>query len=185
MSKAKKTLLLAGASAFAILASVAGVNAETPGRYDFLVPVSGKYEVLAFGASGGSIQNPGAVGGLGAGVGGELFLTAGQHLTLFVGGMGADGVSMDGAGYRGGGGGGSFIFLGAGTTDLLVAAGGGGGAGFFGSGGPGLAGQAGGDGIWRVRRSRGVRRPQRTGWRPGGFRTGRRRRRRRIEWPRR
>jgi hypothetical protein len=30
MSKAKKTLLLAGASAFAILASVAGVNAETP-----------------------------------------------------------------------------------------------------------------------------------------------------------
>jgi hypothetical protein len=131
MSKAKKTLLLAGASAFAILASVAGVNAETPGRYDFLVPVSGKYEVLAFGASGGSIQNPGAVGGLGAGVGGELFLTAGQHLTLFVGGMGADGVSMDGAGYGGGGGGGSFIFLGAGTTDLLVAAGGGGGAGFL------------------------------------------------------
>jgi Glycine rich protein len=123
MSKAKKTLLLAGASAFAILASVAGVNAETPGRYDFLVPVSGKYEVLAFGASGGSIQDPGAIGGLGAGVGGELFLTAGQHLTLFVGGMGADGVSMDGARY--GGGGGSFIFLGAGTTDLLVAAGGG------------------------------------------------------------
>jgi hypothetical protein len=45
--------------------------------------------------------------------------------------MGADGVSMDGAGYGGGGGGGSFIFLGAGTTDLLVAAGGGGGAGFL------------------------------------------------------
>jgi hypothetical protein len=41
MIKAKKALLLAGASAFAILAGAAGVNAETPGQYDFLVTVSG------------------------------------------------------------------------------------------------------------------------------------------------
>jgi Glycine rich protein len=147
MIKARKALLLAGASVFAILVSAAAVNAETPGQYDFLVAVSGKYEVIAFGASGGSTQSPGAVGGLGAEVEGELFLTAGQHLTLFVGGMGANGVSAGVAEYGGGGGGGSFIFLGSGTSDLLVAASGGGGAGFFGSGGPGLAGQAGGDGI--------------------------------------
>jgi len=146
MIKARKALLLAGASVFAILVSAAAVKAETPGQYDFLVPANGKYEVIAFGASGGSTQSPGAVVGLGAEVEGELFLTAGQHLTLFVGGMGANGVSTGAAEYGGGGGGGSFIFLGSGTSDLLVAAGGGG-AGFFGSGGPGLAGQAGGDGI--------------------------------------
>ena len=146
MIKARKALLLAGASALAILAGVADVNADVflvPGEHDFLVTVTGKYIIFAEGASGGSTQPPVAAGGLGAIVGGALSLTAGQHLTLFVGGMGADGVAATG----GGGGGGSFVFLGAGTSDLLAAAGGGGGAGYFGSGGPGLAGQAGGDGI--------------------------------------
>jgi hypothetical protein len=146
MIKARKALLLAGASALAILAGVADVNAQlftVPGQHDFLVTVSQEYEIFVSGASGGSTQPPVAVGGLGAEVVGNLFLTAGQHLTLFVGGMGADGVAATG----GGGGGGSFVFLGAGTSDLLAAAGGGGGAGYFGSGGSGLAGQAGGDGI--------------------------------------
>jgi PEP-CTERM motif len=61
------------------------------------------------------------LGGLGAEVSGDVFLTAGEDLTLFVGGQGGSG---------GGAGGG----------------GGGGGAGFNIGGGPGLAGKDGGTG---------------------------------------
>ena len=93
MIKAKKALLLAGASAFAILVGTAAVNAETPGRYDFVVPASGNYFLFVSGASGGIVNSLGAIGGLGAGVEGSLFLTAGEHLTLFAGGMGANGVN--------------------------------------------------------------------------------------------
>jgi hypothetical protein len=101
MIKAKKALLLAGASAFAILVGAAAVNAET-GRYDFVVPPSGNYFLFVSGASGGTVNSLGAIGGLGAGVEGSLFLTAGEHLTLFAGGMGANGVN--GAGGGGGAG---------------------------------------------------------------------------------
>ena len=93
MIKAKKALLLAGASAFALLVGAAAVNAETPGRYDFVVPASGNYFLFVSGASGGIVNSLGAIGGLGAGVEGSLFLTAGEHLTLFAGGMGANGVN--------------------------------------------------------------------------------------------
>ena len=92
MVKARKALLLAGASAFAILVGAAAVNAEISGRYDFVVPASGDYDLFAFGASGGTILSPVAVGGLGAAVDGRMFLTAGQHLILFAGGMGEDGA---------------------------------------------------------------------------------------------
>ncbi|HEV7481154.1 MAG TPA: hypothetical protein VGO05_12855 [Roseiarcus sp.] len=92
MIKAKKALLLAGASAFALLVGAAAVNAET-GRYDFVVPPSGNYFLFVSGASGGTVNSLGAIGGLGAGVEGSLFLTAGEHLTLFAGGMGANGVN--------------------------------------------------------------------------------------------
>jgi hypothetical protein len=140
MIKSTKALLLAGASALAILACAAEANAETftiPGMFSFTASVSGEYAVELLGASGGNptVVRPG-VGGLGAEVSGDVFLTAGEDLTLFVGGQGGSGL------IAGGGGGGSFVFLG---TDVLAVAGGGGGAG-FGAGSPGLAGTSGGTG---------------------------------------
>src|SRR6202453_5466268 len=86
----------------------------------FTAAVSGEYSLEALGASGGNQQER-AHGGLAAEVSGDLFLTAGEDRTLFVGGQGAYGAGLQG----GGGGGGSFVFHG---TDLLAAAGGGGGA---------------------------------------------------------
>jgi PEP-CTERM motif len=137
MIKSTKAFLLAGASALAILASAAEANAETftmPGEVLFPVLVSGEYAVELLGASGGSeTVNFGPAGGLGAEVSGDISLTAGEHLTLFVGGQGVSGT------FAGGGGGGSFVF---GPTGVLAVAGGGGGAG-LGAGGNGQAGTGG------------------------------------------
>ena len=122
MLKSTKRLLLAGASALAILTSVGAADADTysvPGSYDFVVPTSGEYDIVALGASGGNSEN--FVGGLGAGVAGLTYLTSGEELYLIVGGAGAYS-----AGGAGGGGGGSFILT---STSVLAAAGGGGGAG--------------------------------------------------------
>src|ERR1700690_1724206 len=121
MIKSTKALLLAGASALAILACAAEANAETftiPGMFSFTATVSGEYAVELLGSSGGNptVVRP-VVGGLGAEVSGDVFLTAGEDLTLFVGGQGGSG---------------------------LIA--GGGGAGFISDGGPGLAGTSGGTG---------------------------------------
>jgi hypothetical protein len=139
MIKSTKAFLLAGASALAILASAAEANAETfvftGGVQTFTASVSGEYAVELLGASGGNSMAFGSVGGLGAEVSGDVFLTAGEDLTLFVGGQGRSATS-------GGGGGGSFVFNGA---DVLAVAGGGGGALVL-DGGPGLAGKSGGTG---------------------------------------
>jgi PEP-CTERM motif len=139
MIRSTKAFLLAGASALAILASAAEANAETfaftGAVQSFTASVSGEYAVELLGASGGNI------GGLGAEVSGDVFLTAGEDLTLVVGGQGGTG------GLGGGGGGGSFLY---GTAlPLLAVAGGGGGGGnalIGGVGGPGLAGSSGGTG---------------------------------------
>jgi hypothetical protein len=134
-----RALLLAGVSAVVVLACAAEANAETftvPGMFSFTASVSGEYAVDLLGASGGNIG--GRVGGSGAEVSGDVFLTAGEDLTLFVGGQGGSG-SVAG----GGGGGGSFVFHGA---DVLAVAGGGGGASLFANGLPGLAGTSGGAG---------------------------------------
>jgi hypothetical protein len=141
MITSTKALLLAGASALAILASAADANAETfvfTGKAQtFTASVSGEYAVELLGASGGDVTvTLSPVGGLGAEVSGDIFLTAGEDLTLFVGGRGGSGN------YAGGGGGGSFVFNG---TDVLAVAGGGGGGGGN-DGGPGLAGTSGGTG---------------------------------------
>jgi hypothetical protein len=137
MIKSTKAFLLAGASALAILASAAEANAETfafTGKAQtFTATVSGEYAVEVLGASGGNGTL--GVGGLGAEVSGDVFLTAGEDLRLFVGGRG-------GSGYDGGGGGGSFVFHG---EEVLAVAGGAGGA-AVGDGGPGLAGTGGGTG---------------------------------------
>jgi hypothetical protein len=143
MIKSTKAFLLAGASALAILASAAGANAETftvPGRFSFTASVSGEYAVELLGASGGPDLEGGA-GGPGAFVSGDIFLTAGEDLALFVGGQGGSGFRP---GFGGGGGGGSFVFHG---TDVLAVAGGGGGAASDRhTGGSGLAGKSGGAG---------------------------------------
>jgi PEP-CTERM motif len=137
MIKATKAFLLAGASALAILASAAEANAETfnftGAEQSFTASVSGEYAVALLGASGGNETDFSSVGGLGAEVSGDVFLTAGEDLTLFVGGQGESGLPV------GGGGGGSFVFHG---TNVLAVAGGGGGAAFT-RGGPGQAGTSG------------------------------------------
>jgi len=98
----------------------------------FTAPATGLYDITAIGASGGNGQ--GTVGGVGADVSGEVELTAGEVLSIAVGGAGAAGTGTDGAG---GGGGASFV---VGPDDApLVIAGGGGGAAEDGNGGNGGA----------------------------------------------
>jgi PEP-CTERM motif len=137
-----RAMLLAGVSALAVLACAGEADAETfiftGGVQSFPVLVSGEYSLDVFGASGG---NGSGSGGLGAEVSGDIALTAGETLTLFVGGQGQNSIIIDGAG---GGGGGGFVFLGA--SVLAVAGGGGGGGALVVGGGPGQAGTAGGMG---------------------------------------
>src|ERR1700677_3733894 len=109
-----------------------------PGMFSLTAAVSGEYAVELLGASGGNATFLNIPGGSGAEVSGDIFLTAGEDLTLFVGGQG-------GCNAFAAGGGSSFVFHG---TEVLAVAGGGGGAGYGGDagGGPGLAGTSGGAG---------------------------------------
>jgi hypothetical protein len=98
MIKSTKAFLLAGASGLAILACAAEANAETftmPGMFTFTASVSGEYTLELFGASGGLAEGfvPPGLGGLGAEVSGQVFLTAGEDLTVFVGGQGGYGAA--------------------------------------------------------------------------------------------
>jgi PEP-CTERM motif-containing protein len=137
MIKSTKAFLLAGASALAILASAAEANAETfaftGAVQSFTASVSGEYAVELLGAGGGH------TGGRGAEVSGDVFLTAGEDLTLFVGGQGESGINA-------GGGGGSFVFDGKEVLAVGGGGGGSGGSGALGDGGPGLAVTSGGAG---------------------------------------
>src|SRR5215469_11202319 len=90
---------------------------------DFVVAEDGDYKILAFGAQGGSTPN-GGTGGLGAEIGGDFTLSAGEILQIAVGGEGQTSLVSGG----GGGGGGSFGVA-PGFVPLVVA-GAGGGAGF-------------------------------------------------------
>lgn len=113
------------------------------------VPTTGKYGIECWGANGGSVISVG-----GAGIGGysmgELNLTAGTVLHIYVGGGGTPSSGLltgnSGAGGWNGGGGGSKIGVsgggGGGATDvrlggvgpgnrIIVAGGGGGAAGYF------------------------------------------------------
>jgi hypothetical protein len=103
----RKNMLLAGVSALAIMLGAAAARPET---FDFTgvevtwtVPVTGLYDLTAFGAHGG-----GAAGGKGAEIGGDIELSSGTVLSIVVGGEGKSGGSAFGAG----GGGGSFVFEG-------------------------------------------------------------------------
>ena len=167
-----KRLLLAGAAFLGLAASGSGARATlfdstySGSLIDFTVPTTDIYQILAFGAQGGSGTcsfgcapvDIGA-GGLGAEIGGDFTLTAGEVLQIAVGGAGGNGsvpqqITVNGVpinayegGTPGGGGGGSFV-VGPGNTPLVIAGGGGGGGGVEGSGsspgGGGLIGEDGG-----------------------------------------
>ena len=86
------------------------------------VATTGDYDIVAFGAQGGTDTQ--AKGGYGAEVGGTIHLTAGEKLEIVVGGQGGYGGAL-----AGGGGGGSFVLANiGGTYQPLIVAGGGGGA---------------------------------------------------------
>jgi PEP-CTERM motif len=138
--------LLLGGVAFLGLAASGSIAHAVPIDFGytgslvtFTVPAIGSYQILAFGAQGGSATMGSliGVGGLGAEIGGDFTLTAGEILQIAVGGAG---------GFNGGGGGGSFV-VGPGNTPLVIA-GGGGGGGLFSSGigFPGQGGLTGPDG---------------------------------------
>jgi PEP-CTERM motif-containing protein len=150
-----KLFLLGGATLLALAASEPAARATlfdftyTGSLVTFTVPTTDTYQILAFGAQGGSgsfgdgfpVVSP---GGQGAEIGGDFSLTAGEVLQIAVGGAGSDG------GFNGGGGGGGSFVAGPGNTPLVIA-GGGGGAGavpsfFPAPGGPGLTGPDGGSG---------------------------------------
>ncbi|MCC8959037.1 hypothetical protein H8B02_38205, partial [Bradyrhizobium sp. Pear77] len=112
---------------------------------NYTVQTTGIYDIVAFGAQGGNAvdQAFAGFGGMGAEIGGDIHLTAGDQLAILVGQQPADlGTSANG------GGGGTFVALTGGPDDpsgipiLLAAAGGGGGAGSpLGSPSNGIAGQ--------------------------------------------
>ncbi len=110
----------------------------------FTVPVTGTYDITAFGGDGDGYSSR-TPGGLGAEIGSDIFLSAGTRLEILVG--------QSGYSSGGGGGGGSFIVeeTTSGLTPLVIAGGGGGGgrnnAGFSGNiATSGLAGSGSGAG---------------------------------------
>jgi hypothetical protein len=135
-------LLLAGAAALACSAApaqAAKVFSYTGSIASWTVPKTGVYAITTWGAAGGD------PGGLGAEMGGDIELTAGQVLDLVVGGRGVGSVSEGAAG----GGGGTWVFV-AGSSSPLVVAGGGGGNGWQGGivpGGPGQTTMSGQPGV--------------------------------------
>jgi hypothetical protein len=94
-----KLLLLAGTALLGLAASEPAAHAQrvnftyTGRLVTYTVPKTGIYQILALGAQGGSGRSPidtiGA-GGLGAEIGGEFSLTAGEILQIAVGGAGGD-----------------------------------------------------------------------------------------------
>jgi len=124
-------------TAVALIAACGAASAQTytysGSVVDTTVVTTGIYDILAAGAAGAGAS--GTIGGLGAAVGGDVFLTAGTQLDLVVGGEGQNGNFGNVNG--GGGGGGSFVFVVGATNPLLVAGGGGGAAYIGGNGGNG------------------------------------------------
>ncbi|MGA3187994.1 MAG: hypothetical protein ABSF22_12865 [Bryobacteraceae bacterium] len=135
MKKALLAFSLAILPACATEISYNGVGVQT-----FNVLTTGTYDIVAYGAQGGtstSLPNP---GGLGAEIGGIFNLTAGEILDIYVGG---EGVSNSGAA---GGGGGTFVVISGITPTLELVAGGGGGGEIGSNGLGGLTTQNGGPG---------------------------------------
>jgi hypothetical protein len=133
--------LLLGATSFLALVALDAIATAAPIDFTytgslvtFTVPTTDSYQILAFGAQGGNSgtfinpfgQSSVGAGGLGAEIGGDFSLTAGEILQVAVGGAGAGG-SVPTIGNPGGGGGGGSFVVGPGNTPLVIAGGGGGG----------------------------------------------------------
>jgi len=86
----------------------ASITSFNPGFQTFTVPTTGRYQITAWGAAGGSNAFFGGTGGSGAEFSAFFTLTAGEQLDIYVGAAGGDAPdrTLDG----GGGGGGSFVF---------------------------------------------------------------------------
>jgi hypothetical protein len=112
----QRLTFLASVALLSVTVPAAGAKATTidfnytGSIISFTVPVTGVYEIDAFGAEGGVNAGIGGArsAGLGAEASGQFNLTAGQTLSLLVGGQGGNGSGVDGGG---GGGGGSFVAL--------------------------------------------------------------------------
>ena len=80
--------LLASVSVLAL--TIGAAKADTidfiGAEISYTVPVSGLYDITAYGAQGGPAVS---FGGLGAEAGGDIFLSAGTTLTVLAGGQGA------------------------------------------------------------------------------------------------
>jgi hypothetical protein len=168
-----KLILLAGASMLAMMAGTAEAGTtvfNSSGTY--IVPSSGIYDVIAVGTRGG-----GSLGGGGAIVGGDVYLSAGERLLVLAGGWGPE-YRMNNGGNPGGNA--SAVFDGSYSVPLLIA-GGGGGAGFLsygygavstgGLGGGGNASDAGGGGGFFGSGENGYTPPS-PGFRDGGVNYG-------------
>lgn len=118
---------MAFAVALACAGHVSALTFTASGSIDsFTATIDGTYRINAWGAQGGT-WGPvagGGLGGRGAMVGGNIFLHAGENLSLVVGGVGGGGSNL-----AMGGGGASWVYLSS-NMELLLAAGGGGGGGW-------------------------------------------------------
>jgi hypothetical protein len=128
-TKLARKFLLIGVSVVALATSAAMSAAEagamvftfTGAVQTYVVPETGEYEITLAGAQGGS-STDGNPGGMGAVVGGDIFLKQNELLGIFVGGAG-----YSFPGYAGGGGGGTFL---GNPNRVFFIAGGGGGGGY-------------------------------------------------------
>jgi hypothetical protein len=124
------------AEAFSVVSNSTTLN-FTGAVQTFSAPVTGNYTLQAWGAKGGNDGLTGANGGYATGV---LALTAGQTISIYVGGIGGN-CTYPGGGWNGGGnagpygcsgggGGASDVrFGGTALANRVIVAGGGGGAG--------------------------------------------------------
>lgn len=123
-----KKLLFLGSVLLVVAASNPTANATSfdfaysGSSVNFTIPTTSVYQILAFGAQGGTVNFLGTVGegGRGAEIGGDFVLPAGTGLQIAAGGSG-----KAVGGTSGGGGGGSFV-IGPGNMPLIIAGGGGG-----------------------------------------------------------
>jgi hypothetical protein len=129
------------------------------------VPKTGTYQIIAYGAQGGSISGATilgpymSAGGRGAEIGGNFALTAGEALQIAVGGAGISEYH----GGSGSGGGGSFV-VGPDNTPLVIAGGGGGGGAGASPDSTGNFGIPGGDGLTGPGGTSGLTDPGGTGY---------------------